>query len=328
MDISFPIPQVDSESGHSLGAYNGSERSLHDASPPPMPSHWRNNFSDLEIHGRKYGKYVGPPLQILFAALCLVSVGRNSLDQKWKDLNSEDKTYKAHMDRIIYRLTSITTMIGLLLASMAALVTTEAPKGKIIDYTMRGPYICLWASFGLLLGAAVVGSTGLFIMSTCTADWTINVLMSSRARLICLLITLAYPFLAVGISTVGCAFGTSAEKGRSTPDLTGVLTGLLAAAWSSQDDIAREGCVFLLLAPLSMGVLFVVCIRPTTNEAPSPGNETRPDQAIASNDSARDEAGGRIRDIWDVFRYVLHLDFVPLWIFVFCAFIALLGVTG
>ncbi|EJD40579.1 hypothetical protein AURDEDRAFT_38779, partial [Auricularia subglabra TFB-10046 SS5] len=96
---------------------------------------------------------------------------------------------------------------GLLLASVSALVTTAVPRGNILDYTLRGPYICLWASFGILLGAIVVGSASIFVMSTCAHEWTKEVLMASRLRVICILITLAYPFLAVGASTIGCAFG-------------------------------------------------------------------------------------------------------------------------
>ncbi|EJD40601.1 hypothetical protein AURDEDRAFT_170413 [Auricularia subglabra TFB-10046 SS5] len=203
MDLNppFQTPQVSSQ------ATRTSLRVTDDA----LPSHWKNDFKT------RYRSWIGRMLQGLFSTLCIVSVGRQSLDHTWRELRGGEEKSKAHMDRIIYRLTSMTTMVGLLLASLAALITTEAPKARTVDYTMRGSLICLWTSFGLLLGAAVVGSSAVYVISICTPEWL--VLMASRQGVICVLITLFYPFLAVGVSTLLCVFGALSGLGgpASTP---------------------------------------------------------------------------------------------------------------
>ncbi|EJD40583.1 hypothetical protein AURDEDRAFT_170396 [Auricularia subglabra TFB-10046 SS5] len=206
-----------------------------------VPGHWRNNFSNKTLG-------IGRLQEAFFVALCLVSVGHKSLEQKWRGLSSDEDSYRDHMGRITTRLGTITVMIGLLLASTATLITTQAPSSQIIDYSMRGPCICFWVSFSVLLGAGVVGSTGIFVMTTCTRDWTLNVLLGSRMRLVFILIILAYPFFAVGISTLVCAFG------------------ILIAACSSQDPIVRNTSGLLLAFPVLMAVLFVACAMPLKKE--------------------------------------------------------------
>ena len=64
---------------------------------------------------------------------------------------------------------------ALLLATTATFITTQPPKMEIIDYTQRGPYICLLTSFALLLFGVIVGSAAQFVISSCTPVLVRNV---------------------------------------------------------------------------------------------------------------------------------------------------------
>jgi hypothetical protein len=101
----------------------------------------------------------------------------------------------------------------------------------ILDYMAIGPYICLLLSFGLSLGGLIVGSAVIFVMSSCEAGFfrkvrmdilccypsllTINIvqtMMRTRSRVYCTLFLIAYPYIAVGVSTAVCAMGEYRER--------------------------------------------------------------------------------------------------------------------
>ena len=118
---------------------------------------------------------------------------------------------------------------SLLLSCVVALITTTPPEEALIDYSQRGPYICLWIALGILLGGVVVGSADIYVLSTCCQGWCQRVcfsqssrnhhsqgsahgtqtMMATRARLMSTLIFLAYPFIAIGCATLVCVFGGS-----------------------------------------------------------------------------------------------------------------------
>ena len=90
----------------------------------------------------------------------------------------------------------------------------------------------------------------------------LQVTMTTRARLWCALILLAYPFFAIGCGTIVAVLG-ECRIGRaqaSTYDRP-CVAGLLAAAWSSDDTIVQTGCVSLLLVPASLIFLFLFAMR-------------------------------------------------------------------
>ncbi|EJD40584.1 hypothetical protein AURDEDRAFT_127611 [Auricularia subglabra TFB-10046 SS5] len=79
-----------------------------------MPAHWRNDFA------HRYPRTLGLVAEVLFATLCLASVGHKSLEQKWKDMSTGEDSYREHMGRITVstwgvlittRLTTITVMM-------------------------------------------------------------------------------------------------------------------------------------------------------------------------------------------------------------------------
>ncbi|KAL1718969.1 hypothetical protein EV715DRAFT_290870 [Schizophyllum commune] len=96
---------------------------------------------------------------------------------------------------------------GLLLASAATFLTTEPPRDEILNYTRRGPYICLVASFGLLIGGIIVGGACVLVTSKVQAYWSEKVLYADRFHVYCTLIMLSYPFFSIGIATLFLAFG-------------------------------------------------------------------------------------------------------------------------
>jgi hypothetical protein len=69
---------------------------------------------------------------------------------------------------------------SLLLSSIVALMTTDPPpsSGPILNYTARGPYICILASFGILLGGIIVGGTAVVVLWSNTLKWTRDVSLS------------------------------------------------------------------------------------------------------------------------------------------------------
>ena len=54
---------------------------------------------------------------------------------------------------------------------MAAFVTTTPPLTATLNYNEEGPYLCLMVSFALALGTLIVGSSIMFVVSKCEADW-------------------------------------------------------------------------------------------------------------------------------------------------------------
>lgn len=61
---------------------------------------------------------------------------------------------------------------SLLLTTTAVFITTPPPSVSIVDYTLRGPYICMLLSFGLLIGGIMVASICVLITRKARADWS------------------------------------------------------------------------------------------------------------------------------------------------------------
>ncbi|KAH9940217.1 uncharacterized protein BXZ73DRAFT_31024, partial [Epithele typhae] len=194
-----------------------------------IPAHWTASYSGSR----------GSFARSLFHILCAISVGHTSLDRKWVATTAGGDVFARDRESLINRITTLTVVAGLLLTSAAALVTTPPPSPAILDYTARGPCIALWASFGILLGGIIVASADLYVLATCDARFMADVLMATRARVVCSLTLLAYPFFSIG----GGALLS--------------VCALLVAAWNSPDPVIRVGCVFLFAVPVTMLLVFV-----------------------------------------------------------------------
>lgn len=226
----MPIPQCDAHDDLAHSYWNIVQYFSPPSQDHSMPDHWKLEFHDI------------PPFSIIlrFAikALCLISLGHPDLEHVWDICVAHEEIWTANKDRLSARITTITVVAGLLLSATASFATTTPPVGSILNYNTRGSYICLLLAFGLTLGGLIVGSTMLFVMSKCTASWFRETLMASRSRICCTLVLIAYPFICIGVATSVGAIG------------------LLVAAWSSQDQIVRIGCTFVLLVLVSLIFVF------------------------------------------------------------------------
>ncbi|KAJ7220845.1 hypothetical protein GGX14DRAFT_676208 [Mycena pura] len=234
----------------------------------PLTQHQNHSFEmgnrdEMPLHWKDPTQYVWPRqlrsvLKPVFTVLCIVAFGH-------KIAHSNYEAFAKDTDRISRRISQISTVVSLLLASISALVTTVPPRDEILNYTLRGPYLCMWASFGILLGGVIVASADVYGLATCTPQLAIK-MMGTRMRIWSVLIMLAYPFFSVGVGVSVC------------------VLGLLAAAWCSEDLIVKNGCVFLLLVPASLILVFLVTLRESPLQPEDGSKLNRADESGRSNE--------------------------------------------
>lgn len=197
---SFPTPYYDNYQQWTSTPY-----SYNHAGPPPpfnpeavstttvsfpaLPKHWSTEFPSVTPH------FVRHLLELTFTILCMVAFGHTTLEHKWRVTCSSEEVFAKDKELVTNRLVTISVVVcpsnfsrpraalyqpdadprhtqaSLLLASTAALVTTEPPETAILNYTIRGPYLCLWFSFGILLGGVIVASADVYVLATCSPAW-------------------------------------------------------------------------------------------------------------------------------------------------------------
>ncbi|KIP07286.1 hypothetical protein PHLGIDRAFT_425579 [Phlebiopsis gigantea 11061_1 CR5-6] len=172
-------------------------------------------------------------LKKLLKTLCLISFGHPSLHPVYDICLAPRTVWQESTDRLYDRLNTIVVVAGLLLSATGAFVTTIPPLPNILNYTERGPYLCLFVSWGLSLGTLIVGSAIMFVVSKCEPSWFQRTHMNSRSRIVCTMWLIGFPFISMGASTAMAAIG------------------LLVAAWTSRDLLVVKGAVWLLLFPVS-----------------------------------------------------------------------------
>ncbi|KZV62581.1 hypothetical protein PENSPDRAFT_617775 [Peniophora sp. CONT] len=202
-----------------------------------MPRHWRTDYAD-----NVRPAYLRPILRGAFTTFCMIAYGHRTLEEQWRVLH-ETSAFLEEKRRLSSMVQTVNVVATLLLASTATFITTTPPKLGIIDYTRRGPYICLFASFGLLLGGIIVGCIVQFAFSSSTQRWVRDTLMKTRFRIWVLMLLLGYPFISI-------ALAASVN-----------ILGLLVAAWSSDDCVVKIGSGFLLALPVSLLGLFIFSTR-------------------------------------------------------------------
>ncbi|KII90739.1 hypothetical protein PLICRDRAFT_52435 [Plicaturopsis crispa FD-325 SS-3] len=202
--------------------------------PPRMPDYWHP--PDCE----GYPTIVGAVVRWIFTAFCLIAFGHSSLQHVWDCCHPhvEEDIWKESRGLLQRRHENITVTAGLLLATIAAFVTTVPPEPDLLEYTNTGPYICLLLSFGTDLGGLIVGSAMLFTMTKCHAEWFRQTLMGSRMSIYCAFLLMSYPFLSIGLSSVVCAIG------------------LIVAASHSKNPVIKTGSLFVILVPSSLALVF------------------------------------------------------------------------
>ncbi|KAJ7115312.1 hypothetical protein C8R44DRAFT_222918 [Mycena epipterygia] len=214
--------------------------------PPGPPAHWKapcpsGPFSWIEW--------------TLFKGLCVAGHGRVELTPLWASIKLEqvgdESVWVQGIRGMCDRLNNMLIVASLLLATSAVFITTSPPNPRMVNYTLRGPYICMLGSFGLLVGAIVVAGAAYLVCARARPSWTERVMYGTRFHVYCIM--LSYPFVAIGVGTLLLAFG------------------VLSAVWCAEDSGIQGAAPILLFLPILMGVLFgVSCAKATMNSTSTP----------------------------------------------------------
>jgi len=126
----------------------------------PLPAHWQPISPSARFSRLR---------NIVFITLCLTVFGDTSMDHVWAIIKLEgkgdDSGWDEGMREVVCRMEKVLVVVQLksdlkkfiwltiieatlLLATSAALITTEAPRATILNYTLRTPYLCLLSSAG------------------------------------------------------------------------------------------------------------------------------------------------------------------------------------
>ncbi|KAJ3532781.1 hypothetical protein NM688_g7373 [Phlebia brevispora] len=214
-----PTSQRESASQSNTEMLETRTEATSDPWPALMPKHW-------EPPEGRFGRF-------FFFILCLGSLEHHSMNHVWEACREED-SFTAHKERVMKRLKTISLEAGLLLAALAAFITTTPPLSYALDYNERASYIFLGWSLSCTLGAVVICSANLWILSETNRLWFRNILAATRLNLCCFLLLMCLPSLLIVIATNTAAFG------------------LLIAALASQDIVVQVGGTVFLLTVLAI----------------------------------------------------------------------------
>ncbi|KAJ6597585.1 hypothetical protein DFH09DRAFT_904080 [Mycena vulgaris] len=148
---------------------------------------------------------LGALQRTIFNVLCIASYGHVGLDPVWASIRLEeegdDSVWVEGTRQLCDRLNNLLVVGSLLLATSAAFITTVPPRPTTVDYTLRGPYICILCAFGLLIGGIIVTAVSFLVLSKARPHWSERVLYSSRFHVYSTLIMLSYPIFSIGAAT-------------------------------------------------------------------------------------------------------------------------------
>ncbi|KAJ6451585.1 hypothetical protein C8R45DRAFT_848304 [Mycena sanguinolenta] len=168
----------------------------------PAPLHWK---------APKVSEPFGRPRRIVFNLLCITAFGHAGLEPIWAAIRLEeegdDSVWSDGINQTCDRLNNMLLVASLLLATAAVFITTTPPRPSMVNYTLRGPYICMLGSFGLLIGGIIVAAVCVLISSKVRPYWSEQVLYANRFHVYSTLIMLSYPFFAIGTAAILLAFG-------------------------------------------------------------------------------------------------------------------------
>lgn len=137
----------------------------------------------------------------------MIAVSKPSVEH-WDDLIRDEKKeeWVEHKKMVIDRLGNMNVTAGLVLTTSAVFISTQPPFQPLMPYASHGSYILQVASFVAALISLMTGTSVLIIYDTCygNADMKriLKSLKRSRLRLVCCLILMAYPSLALAVSTL------------------------------------------------------------------------------------------------------------------------------
>ncbi|KAG0706976.1 hypothetical protein DFH29DRAFT_97874 [Suillus ampliporus] len=128
--------------------------------------------------------------------------------EHWDDLITDQRReeWDEHKKMVIDRLGNMNVTAGLVLTTSAVFISTDPPFKLLMPYASHGSYILQVAAFVAALISLMTGTSVLIIYDTCYAGADMKGLLRSlrrnRFRLVCCLVLMAYPSLALAVSTL------------------------------------------------------------------------------------------------------------------------------
>ncbi|KAG1869281.1 hypothetical protein C8R48DRAFT_114051 [Suillus tomentosus] len=138
-----------------------------------------------------------------FKALCIVAISKSSVEH-WEELrtNPKDEKWESHKKMVLKRFENMNITVGLVLTTSAVFISTAPPKDAL-PYASHASYMLETFSFVAALISLVVGTFVVIIYDPCYAHKDIlGSFKKSRTRLICCLVLMAFPSLALLFSIV------------------------------------------------------------------------------------------------------------------------------
>lgn len=124
------------------------------------------------------------------------------ISEELKRNSTEEKSEK-HKKMLINRFENMNITAGLVLTSSAVFISTSPPIQSLIPYANQGSYILQVISFVAALMSLMTGTSVLIIYDSCYAhERILESCKESRWRLICCLLLMAFPTLALVVSTL------------------------------------------------------------------------------------------------------------------------------
>ncbi|KAG1772514.1 hypothetical protein EV702DRAFT_625948 [Suillus placidus] len=145
-----------------------------------------------------------PFCRVFFKALCMIAISKSSVTH-WEELrqNPEQPKWDKQKKMVINRFENMNIVAGLVLTSSAVFISTSPPTQSFIPYGNQGSYILEVMSFVAALISLMTGTSVLIIYDTCYAHKDVlESFKESRLRLVCCLILMAFPSLALVVSTL------------------------------------------------------------------------------------------------------------------------------
>ncbi|KAG1841298.1 hypothetical protein DFJ58DRAFT_808550 [Suillus subalutaceus] len=161
------------------------ENNLTNQPSQSVPDHWA--VPDFNKH---------PIPSTLFRSLCMISLGRPSLEHHWKSKINDDE-WEKHRKTFIDRLSNTNIVV---LTTSAVFLSTQPPLTSFLPYTIRGCYILALGSFAHALGGLLSGLAVVNIYEACDRIWARDVLTATRFRLCCTLLFISWPTISLTIS--------------------------------------------------------------------------------------------------------------------------------
>ncbi|KAG2036544.1 hypothetical protein BDR03DRAFT_444640 [Suillus americanus] len=161
--------------------------------------------------------------RVCFKSLCMIAISQssvehwevlrqNSLRQNSEELernstepkrNLTEEKWEKHKKMVINRFENMNITAGLVLTSSAVFISTNPPIQSLIPYANQVSYILQVISFVAALMSLMTGTSVLIIYDTCYAHKDIlQSFKESRLRLIICLVLMAFPTLALIVSTL------------------------------------------------------------------------------------------------------------------------------